>query len=100
MKTQRIHEQHGEKTFAVVFAKGDEVVAGLQQFAEEWQVTAAYFTAVGAFRDVVFGYCEREMTRTRPLVQYKEAAGSQNMPRKAWSLMTLRAQVIDPDSLP
>jgi predicted DNA-binding protein with PD1-like motif len=60
MKTQLIHEQHGEKTFAVVFAKGDEVVAGLQRFAEEQQATAAYFTAVGAFRDVVLGYFERE----------------------------------------
>jgi uncharacterized protein len=60
MKTQLIHEQHGEKTFAVVFAKGDEVVAGLQQFAEERRVAAAYFTAVGAFRDVVLGYFERE----------------------------------------
>jgi predicted DNA-binding protein with PD1-like motif len=60
MKTQLIHEQHGEKTFAVVFAKGDEVAAGLQQFAEERRITAAYFTAVGAFRDVVLGYFERE----------------------------------------
>jgi predicted DNA-binding protein with PD1-like motif len=59
MKTQLIHEQHGEKTFAVVFAKSDEVVAGLQRFAEERQVTAAYFTAVGAFRDVVLGYFDR-----------------------------------------
>ncbi len=60
MKTQLIHEQHGEKTFAVIFDKGDEVVAGLQQFAEEQRITAAYFTAVGAFRDVVLGYFERE----------------------------------------
>jgi uncharacterized protein len=60
MNSQLIHEQHGEKTFVVVFAKGDEVVTGLQQFAEEQQITAAYFTAVGAFRDVVLGYFERE----------------------------------------
>jgi predicted DNA-binding protein with PD1-like motif len=60
MKTQLIHEQHGEKTFVIVFAKGDEVVAGLQQFAEGHRVTAAHFTAVGAFRDVVLGYFERE----------------------------------------
>jgi uncharacterized protein len=60
MKTQLIHEQHGEKTFVIVFAKGEEVVAGLQRFAEEHQVTAAHFTAVGALRDVVLGYFERE----------------------------------------
>jgi predicted DNA-binding protein with PD1-like motif len=60
MKTQLIHEQHGEKTFVIVFAKGDEVVAGLQRFAEEHRVTAAHFTAVGALRDLVLGYFERE----------------------------------------
>lgn len=60
MKTQLIHEHHGEKTFVIVFAKGDEVVAGLQQFAEEHQITAAHFTAIGALRDVVLGYFERE----------------------------------------
>jgi predicted DNA-binding protein with PD1-like motif len=60
MKTQLIHEQHGEQTFVIVFAKGDEVVAGLQQFAEERQITAAHFTAIGALRDVVLGYFERE----------------------------------------
>ena len=59
MNSQLIHEQHGEKTFVVVCAKGDEVVACLQQFAEEHQITAAHFTAVGAFRDVVLGYYER-----------------------------------------
>lgn len=60
MNSQLIHEQHGEKTFVVVFAKGDEVVTGLQLFAEAQQITAAYFTAVGAFRDVVLGYFARE----------------------------------------
>jgi predicted DNA-binding protein with PD1-like motif len=59
MKAQLIHEQNGEKTFAVVFDKGDEVVAGLHQFAEEQQVTAAHFTALGAFRDVVLGYFDQ-----------------------------------------
>ena len=60
MKTQLIHEQQGEKTFVLVFAKGDEVVAGLQRFAEKRHITAAHFTAVGAFRDVTLGYFERE----------------------------------------
>lgn len=60
MKTQLIHEQSGEETFAVVFDKEDEVVVGLHQFAEKHRVTAAHFTAVGAFRDAVLGYFERE----------------------------------------
>jgi predicted DNA-binding protein with PD1-like motif len=60
MKTQLLHEQSGEKTFAIVFEKGDEVITGLHQFAQQHHVTGAYFTAVGAFRDVVLGYFERE----------------------------------------
>lgn len=59
MKAQLIHEQ-GEKTFAVVFEKGDEVVSGLHEFARRHRLTAAHFTAVGAFSDVTLGYFERE----------------------------------------
>ncbi|MGH7965457.1 MAG: hypothetical protein ACRERD_27215 [Candidatus Binatia bacterium] len=33
MKTQLIHEQQGEKTFAVIFDKGDEAVTGLHDFS-------------------------------------------------------------------
>jgi predicted DNA-binding protein with PD1-like motif len=59
MKVQLLHEQQGEKTFAAIFDKGDEAVAGLQDFAQKNQVTAAHFTAVGAFSDVTLGYFER-----------------------------------------
>ncbi len=38
-----------EKTFAIVFNTGDEVAAGLLAFAKEHHVTAAHFTAIGAF---------------------------------------------------
>ena len=45
MKAQMVHQQGGEKTFAVIFDKGDEVIAGLQAFAHAQQISAAYFTA-------------------------------------------------------
>jgi predicted DNA-binding protein with PD1-like motif len=60
MKTQLLYQQNGAKTFAVIFDKGDEVVAGLQDFAHAQQISAAHFTAVGAFSDVTLGYFERE----------------------------------------
>jgi predicted DNA-binding protein with PD1-like motif len=60
MKAQLIHQHHGEKTFAVIFDKGDAVIAGLQDFARMQQLSAAYFTAIGAFSDVTLGYFERE----------------------------------------
>jgi len=49
----------GQKTFALVFDKGDEVVAGLSEFARAQKVGAAHFTAIGAFSAVTLGYFDR-----------------------------------------
>ncbi len=59
MKTQLLNAQ-GEKTYAVIFDTGDEVIGGLQQFAQEYHLTASHFTAIGAFSDVTLGYFDRE----------------------------------------
>jgi predicted DNA-binding protein with PD1-like motif len=50
----------GQKTFALVFDKGDEVVAGLTDFARAQRLGAAHFTAIGAFSDVTLGYFQRD----------------------------------------
>ncbi len=42
--------------FAVIFDPGDEVMGGLERFADETGADAAGFTAIGAFSDVVLGY--------------------------------------------
>ena len=49
----------GQKTFALVFDKGDEVVAELTAFAKAERVGAAHFTAIGAFSEVTLGYFDR-----------------------------------------
>ncbi len=59
MKTQLLDAQ-GRKTFAVVFDKGEEVMAGLQRFAQSERLAASQLTAIGAFSDVVLGYFDRE----------------------------------------
>ena len=59
MKSKLIDE-HGQRTFAVVFDKGDEVIAGLAAFAREQELSAAQFTGLGAFSDVVLGYFDWE----------------------------------------
>jgi predicted DNA-binding protein with PD1-like motif len=59
MKSKVLHE-NGERTYALVFDKGDEVVAELQTFARRHGVTAAHFTAIGAFSDVTLGFFERD----------------------------------------
>ena len=55
MKAKLINEV-GEKTYAIVFDKGDEVVEGLLSFARENKVQASHFTAIGALSDITLGY--------------------------------------------
>ena len=43
-------------TYAVIFATGDEVAAGLAAFAKEHKLKASHFTAIGAFQDITLGY--------------------------------------------
>jgi len=59
MKAKLLNEQ-GEKTYVLVFDQGDEVVATLLNFAREKNLTAAHFTAIGAFSDATLGYFNRE----------------------------------------
>jgi hypothetical protein len=49
-----------QRTYALVFQTGDEVIAGLQQFAKETHATAAEFTGLGALSDVEVGYFDWE----------------------------------------
>jgi len=55
MKAKLLSEQ-GEKTFALIFETGDEVMAGLLSFAREKRLAGSHFTAIGAFSDVTLGY--------------------------------------------
>jgi uncharacterized protein len=56
VKSRLIHEHGGQKTYAVIFETGDEVVSGLSQFAEQNRLGGAQLTAIGAFSDVILGY--------------------------------------------
>ena len=51
--------QHSKKLDSgtvLVFDSGDEVVSTLTKFAKEQRISAAHFTAIGAFSDVGIGY--------------------------------------------
>jgi predicted DNA-binding protein with PD1-like motif len=58
MKSKQIDSQ--PLTYALIFDKGDEFIAGMQRFAEEARLAASQFTAIGAFSDLVLGYFDRE----------------------------------------
>ena len=45
-----------EKTYALILETGEEVVSQLQRFAEENNLTASHFTAIGAFSSATLGY--------------------------------------------
>src|SRR5919201_3656036 len=47
-------------TWALVFEKGDEPISQLERFAEEQRLTAASFSAIGAFSGAVLGFFDRE----------------------------------------
>lgn len=52
----KILNDAGERTYVLIFDIGDEPMSVLQRFCEEHEVTAARFTAIGAFRSAVLGY--------------------------------------------
>ena len=56
----KVLNEAGERSFALVFETGDEPMSLLERFARENNVTAARFTAIGAFREVVVGYFDWE----------------------------------------
>jgi uncharacterized protein len=56
-----------EKTFAIVFETGNEVVESLKSFAVNNGVTAAHFTGIGAFSSVVLGYFDWEKKEYLPI---------------------------------
>ena len=47
-----------DRTFAVVFEPGEEVVAGLLKFAKDQKLSGAHLTAIGAFERVTLGFFE------------------------------------------
>ena len=56
MQTKLLHEADGQRTYALVLETGDEVMACLQAFADGHDLTAARFSAIGAFSDAVLSY--------------------------------------------
>lgn len=52
----KLINQGPEKTWALVLDSGEEVMSRLQRFCEEENLSAARFTAIGAFSAATLGY--------------------------------------------
>lgn len=59
MKTKLLQKEP-ERTFVVVFDKGDDVIPNLLAFARDEKLDASHFTGIGAFSDVIVGYFDIE----------------------------------------
>lgn len=51
MQVKQLSDVNGVKDYAVIFRPGDEPYAGMTQFAQEYHIQSAHFTAIGGFRD-------------------------------------------------
>jgi predicted DNA-binding protein with PD1-like motif len=56
---------HGEKIYAVIFGKGDEVMSGLTEFAEHENIQAGQISGIGAFQHAVFAWFDEEQKAFR-----------------------------------
>lgn len=56
----RLLNAQGEKTYALVFDKGEEFMAVLHEFAARHDLGASQLTAIGGFSDATLGYFDRE----------------------------------------
>jgi len=63
-----------EKTFVLIFETGDEVMAGLRDFARRHGLSGSHFTAIGAFSDATLAYFdwERKEYQRIPVVEQVE----------------------------
>jgi predicted DNA-binding protein with PD1-like motif len=59
VKVKLLSENGPVKTYAIIFAKGDEVISGLTEFAQKYNVTSAHFTAIGDATSAKVGWYEQ-----------------------------------------
>jgi len=74
MKSKLLEQRDGQRTFALVFDIGDEVTAGLLEFATEQRLKGSHLSAIGALQDVVLGYWDWDTREYRriPLTEQVE----------------------------
>jgi predicted DNA-binding protein with PD1-like motif len=56
----KLIDEHDQRVFAVIFDTGEDPMAGLTRFAEEQDLKASSFTAIGAFSEATLGYFDWE----------------------------------------
>jgi len=63
----RLQSVGTDRHHVLVFETGEEVIAGLQRFAEEERLSASSFSAIGAFSDARLGFFDWDQKRYQPI---------------------------------
>jgi uncharacterized protein len=76
MESKLLHEQNGQRTFAIVLKTGEEVFDSLSDFAKREGISAAQLTAIGALSDVELKYFDwgKKKYETIPVREQVEVA--------------------------
>lgn len=76
MQSKLLDKSAGRATYAIVLETGDEVLSTLRHFVDGKEVSAAQFSAIGAFSDAELKYFDWEAKtyRTIPVEEQVEVA--------------------------
>ncbi len=77
MKVQLLNPGEKTKQYAVIFYQGDEAFSGLLEFAQQYHVTSAHFTAIAAVNGATLGWfdSQRKMYKKIPIQGQHEVIG-------------------------
>ena len=64
----------GARTFRVNFAKGDEIMSGMIEFAEKYHIKNGHFTGLGALNKALFGWSDVERGLGQKKIELNEEA--------------------------
>jgi predicted DNA-binding protein with PD1-like motif len=67
MQVKLVHQQTGERVYAVIFSKRDEVLSGLTDFARQYHVGDAHFTGIGAVSSALTAWFDLDRKLYHPL---------------------------------
>jgi uncharacterized protein len=102
LKAMLLSEQNGRKTWVLAFHKGDEVMAGVTEFARKQHITGARLTAIGAFSNATLAWYDvkRKAFRTIPVrseVEVVSLIGNITVDQGNSPLVHIHCALGDPD---
>ncbi|HEX2886186.1 PPC domain-containing DNA-binding protein [Vineibacter terrae] len=72
MRSRLLHEDDGQRTFAVVLESGEEALESLNDFVTREGIGAAQLSAIGAFSNAVLNYFDWERKKYLPIPVWEQ----------------------------